>query len=74
MYSSSDFEILFIRYKAEVISRGEFIQTFCLKNKVAYDLFYKWYKDTRHQIVLVQVEGDPEAQLRKEVSSIIQSS
>ena len=31
----------------------------------------KWYNDTRHQIVPVQVEGEPEpdANLRKEVSS-----
>lgn len=71
MYSSSDFERLFIRYKAEAMPQGESIQNFCLKNKVPYNLFHKWYKDTRHQIVLVQVEGQPEteANLPKEVSS-----
>ena len=51
MYSSSDFERLFIRYKAEAMPEGESIQAFCLKNKVPYNLFHKWYKDTRHQIV-----------------------
>ena len=71
MYSSSDFERLFIRYKAEAMPQGESIQDFCLRNKVPYNLFHKWYKDTRHQIVPVQVEGQPEteANLPKEVSS-----
>ena len=51
--------------------QGESIQEFCLKNKVPYNLFHKWYKDTRHQIVPVQVEGQPEmdTQSSKEVSS-----
>lgn len=69
MYSSSDFERLFIRYKAEAMPQGESIQAFCLKNKVPYNLFHKWYKDTRHQIVPVQVEGQPETVSRQEVSS-----
>ncbi len=71
MYSSSDFERLFIRYKTETMPQGESIQAFCLKNKVPYNLFHKWYKDTRHQIVPVQVEGQPEmeAKFQKEVSS-----
>lgn len=33
MYSSSDFEHLFIRYKAEAMPEGESIQDFCLKTK-----------------------------------------
>ena len=53
MYSSSDFEHLFIRYKAEAMPQGESIQDFCFKNKVPYNLFQKWYKDTRHHIVPV---------------------
>lgn len=63
MYSSSDFERLFIRYKADSMPRGESIQDFCLKNKVPYNLFQKWYKDTRHSIVPVQVAVpmDPES-------------
>ena len=50
MYSSSDFERLFIRYKAEAMPEGESIQAFCLKNKVPYNLFHKWYKYTQHQM------------------------
>lgn len=60
MYGSSAFERLFIRYKAEAMPQGESIQEFCLKNKVPYNLFHKWYKDMRHQIVLVQVEVPPQ--------------
>lgn len=59
MYSSEDFERLFIRYKCEAYPKGESIQTFCLKNKVPYNLFEKWYKDTRHNVVEVDVAGRP---------------
>lgn len=57
MYSNSDFEHLFICYKAEALLQDESILDFCLKNKVPYNLFHKWYKDIRHRIVPVQVEG-----------------
>ena len=33
MYSSGDFEHLFIRYKAEAMLQGESIQDFCLKRQ-----------------------------------------
>ena len=33
------------------------IETFCLKNKVPYNIFSKWYKDTRKKVVEVQVDG-----------------
>lgn len=62
MYSSNDFERLFIRYKAEALPRGESILSFCNRNKVPYNLFDKWYKDTRHKLVSVQVEGRPSAE------------
>ena len=49
MYSSEDFERLFIRYKGEAYPKGESIQAFCQRNKVPYNLFEKWYKDTSQQ-------------------------
>ena len=55
MYSSEDFERLFIRYKSESYPKGESIQTFCHRNNVPYNLFEKWYKDTRHKVVEVKV-------------------
>lgn len=62
MYSSNDFERLFIRYKAEALPSGESILSFCNRNNVPYNLFDKWYKDTRHKLVPVQVEGRPSAE------------
>ena len=60
MYSSEDFERLFIRYKGEAYPRGESIQRFCHRNNVPYNLFEKWYKDTRHRVVEVAVDVRPQ--------------
>lgn len=59
MYSNSDFERFFVRYKAEAVPVGESMQNFCFRNKLPYNLFEKWYKDTRHKLVPVHVEGAP---------------
>lgn len=59
MYKNEDFERFFLRYKAEAYPTGESIQSFCLKNNVAYNLFEKWYRDTRKKIVEVKVDGIP---------------
>ena len=59
MYSSEDFERLFIRYKSESYPKGESIQTFCHRNNVPYNLFEKWYKDTLHKVVEVNISGRP---------------
>lgn len=32
---------------------------FCFKNKVPYNLFEKWYRDTRHKVVPVKLNGQP---------------
>ncbi len=60
MYSSNDFERLFIRYKSESVSRSESMQSFCDREKVPYNLFLKWYKDTRHKLIPVRVTNAPE--------------
>lgn len=65
MYSNSDFESFFIRYKSEAVTSKESIQSFCLRNKVPYNLFEKWYKDTRHRLVPVKVEGQPDSGQRE---------
>lgn len=59
MYSSEDFEKLFIRYKSEAYPKGESIQMFCHSNNVPYNLFEKWYKDMRHKVVEVNVSDRP---------------
>lgn len=59
MYKNEDFERFFLRYKAEAYPAGESIQSFCIRNNVAYNLFERWYRDTRKKIVEVKVEGAP---------------
>jgi hypothetical protein len=59
MYSYNDFERLFIRYQAEAVPAGETLMDFCFRNKVPYNLFEKWYRDTRHKVVPVKVNGQP---------------
>ncbi len=72
MYSYNDFERLFLRYKLEGIPAGVFIEKFCMSNQVPYNLFSKWYKDTRKKIVPVQVLGAPstEAEMAERPSPI----
>jgi len=41
------------------LPHGEFLQSFCVKNKVPYNIFQKWFKDTRKKVVEVQVDGAP---------------
>ncbi len=60
MYSNEEFENFYVRYKAEALPKGISIQSWCMKNKVSWNLFNKWYRDTRHRIVPVDVEGHPE--------------
>lgn len=72
MYSYNDFERLFLRYKLEGIPAGVSIEKFCMSNQVPYNLFSKWYKDTRKKIIPVQVLGapSPEAEMPESPSSI----
>lgn len=41
------------------MSNGISFEQFCLRNKVSYNIFNKWYRDTRKQIVEVQIDGKP---------------
>jgi len=72
MYSYNDFERLFLRYKLEGLPAGVSLEKFCLSNKVPYNLFEKWYKDTRKKIIPVQFLGapSPEAGMKEIASSI----
>ena len=74
MYSSEDFERLFIRYKGEAYPRGESIQTFCHRNNVPYNLFEKWYKDTRHRVVEFAVDGRPSATEEERPAEVVPAS
>ena len=59
MYSSEDLERFYFQYQTEAMPNGISIEQFCLKNKVPYNVFNKWYRDTRKKIVEVQVDGKP---------------
>jgi len=75
MYSSEDFENFYVRYKAEALPKGISIQSWCMKNKVSWNLFNKWYRDTRHRIVAVDVEGRPmEEEILKKDSETLEST
>ena len=72
MYSSEDLERFYFQYQTEALPHGESLQSFCVKNKVPYNIFQKWYKDTRKKIVPVQVLGAPstEAEMAERPSPI----
>ena len=36
---------------------GESLQSFCVRNKVPYNIFQKWFKDTRKKVIAVRVDG-----------------
>lgn len=59
MYSSEEMERFYFQYQTEAMPNGISIEQFCSRNKVPYNLFYKWYKDTRDKIVEVKVDGIP---------------
>ena len=59
MYSSEDLERFYFQYQTEAMPNGVSIEQFCSRNKVPYNIFYKWYKDTRNKIVAVKVDGLP---------------
>ena len=56
MYSSEDLERFYFQYQSEALPHGESLQSFCVKNKVPYNIFQKWFKDTRKKVVEVQVD------------------
>ena len=41
------------------MSHGQSLQSFCLCNKVSYNIFSKWYRDTCREVVAVQVDDCP---------------
>lgn len=60
VYSSEDLGRFYFQYQTEALPRGESVQSFCARNKVPYNIFSHWYRDTRSWIVEVVVDGRPE--------------
>ena len=73
MYSSADLERFYFQHKTETLLHGESLQSFCVKNAVPYNLFHKWYKDTRNKIVSVQVDGIPCDEEMDDISPTVDS-
>ena len=59
MYSCEDLERFYFQYQIEALPHGESIQSFYVRHKVPYNIFPKWFKDTRKKVVEVQIEGAP---------------
>jgi len=59
MFKNEDYERLLAKYTAQGLPAGESIQHFCDRMKVPYNLFNKWYRDTRHSVVPVAIDGRP---------------
>ena len=59
MYSNEDLERFYFQYQTEAVPSGESVQSFCKRNNVPYNIFSKWYRDTRKRIVGVSVDGFP---------------
>lgn len=70
MYSSADLERFYFQYQTEGLPNGISVQDLCLKHKVPYNIFSKWYKDTRKKIVEVEVDGLPASSI-PEVRSVV---
>ena len=50
MYSSEDLERFYFQYQTEAMPKGISIEQFCSRNKVPYNIFYKWYKESVNRI------------------------
>ena len=74
MYSSEDLERFYFQYQTEAMPKGISVEQFCLKNKVPYNIFSKWYRDTRKKIVEVQVDGRPVQSEQQPSTSQIEES
>ena len=73
MYSSGDLERFYFQYQTEAFPHGESLQSFCVTNKVPYNIFQKWFKDIRKKVVEVQVNGAPETDHEEKTKTSDQS-
>ena len=72
MYSSEDLERFYFKSQIETLPHGQSLQSFCLSNKVPYNIFSKWYRDTRRKVVAVQVDDRPSESSAEESEQPIQ--
>ena len=51
MHSSENLERFYFQYQSEALPHGEFLQSFCVKNKVPYNIFQKWFKKIKWELL-----------------------
>lgn len=73
MYSSEDLERFYFQYQSEALPHGESLQSFCVKHQVPYNIFQKWFKDTRKKVVEVQIDGAPVVTHEEKTRNSVQS-
>ena len=71
MYSSEDLERFYFQYQTEALPHGESLQSFYVKNKVPYNVFQKWFKDTSKKVVKVRVDVASGLVMRKKTRPVI---
>ena len=59
MYSSEDLERFYFQYQTEALPYGEISPIVLCQEQIPYNIFQKWFKDTRKKVVEVQVDGAP---------------
>lgn len=60
MYSSEDLESFLLSIPDRGLASWRTPPIICVRNKVPYNIFQKWFKDTRKKVVEVQIDGAPE--------------
>ena len=73
MYSSEDLKRFYFQYQTEALLHEESLQSFCVKNKVPYNIHQKWYKDIRNKVIEVQIDGVPETGHEEKSETVDQS-
>ncbi len=73
MYSSEDLERFYFQYQTEALPHGESLQSFCVKNKVPYNIFQNMVQGYPKKVVEVQVDGVPVIGHEEKSSAIDQS-
>lgn len=71
MYSSEELKGFYFQYQTEALPHVESLQSFCVKNKAPYNIFQKWFKDTRKKVVEVQIDGAPVISHEKKQNLVI---
>lgn len=71
IHSSEDLEKFYFQYRIEALPHRGSLQSFCVQNKVPYNIFQIWFKYTRKKVVEVQVDGAPVIAYEEKIKKVI---